>query len=211
VHRVLHAISVSVAVVATSAALAQAQCTGDCNRNLHVDVAELTRGVLMALGGTDICVRMFDRTGDGVVRIGDLIQGVQNALDGCHLCPPITTVYTAPCVMSTGGARCDAPSGDAGLFLGPWIIESTGANLRLTQEGVDPPVVYYASVKTDQLAHIDGIPSGSGVEHPTTGVVSFYPGRDNESMQIDNLLPQLLTIGSAEDGTCSVVGWFGGF
>jgi hypothetical protein len=209
VHRVVHAISVSVAVVAAGAALAHAQCTGDCNQDRHVDVAELTRGVLIALGGTDICVRKFDRTGDGVVRIGDLIQGVQNALDGCHLCPPITTAYPAPCVMSTGGAYCDAPSGDTGLFLGPWVIESTGVNLHLTQEGVDPPIVYYASVKTDQLAHIDGIRLGSGIERPATGMVSFYAGRDNESMQIGDLLPPF-TIGSA-DRTCSVVGWFGGF
>ncbi len=59
-------------------------CTGDCNRDGRVRVAELTRCVLIALGRRSLAdCRGADADGDGVVMIGELIEAVNNALIGC--------------------------------------------------------------------------------------------------------------------------------
>jgi cysteine-rich repeat protein len=59
-------------------------CTGDCDGNGMVEIAELIRGVNIALGSQqlDVC-RVFDRTGDGHVSVSELIQAVGAALNGC--------------------------------------------------------------------------------------------------------------------------------
>jgi len=59
-------------------------CAGDCDGNGMVEIAELIRGVNIALGSQqlDVC-RVFDRTGDGHVSVSELIQAVGAALNGC--------------------------------------------------------------------------------------------------------------------------------
>lgn len=63
---------------------AGAACTGDCDRDRAVSIAELLRGVAMSLGSTppDPCAA-FDANGDGQVAIDELVAGVHHALDGC--------------------------------------------------------------------------------------------------------------------------------
>jgi cysteine-rich repeat protein len=61
-----------------------AMCVGDCDGNGTVEIAELIRGVGIALGTQQIAVcRAFDRDGDGEVSISELIQAVNVALSEC--------------------------------------------------------------------------------------------------------------------------------
>ena len=63
-------------------------CTGDCDGDGRVRIAELIVGVNAALGRSDVDVcPSFDRDGDGAVRIGELMLGVRNAHHGCERSP----------------------------------------------------------------------------------------------------------------------------
>jgi hypothetical protein len=58
-------------------------CVGDCNGDGQISIDELVRGVNIALGAPlDTCPD-FDRNGDGVVDIAELIDAVLGALLGC--------------------------------------------------------------------------------------------------------------------------------
>jgi len=59
-------------------------CIGDCDSDGAVSIAELIRGVNIALGNRPIgdC-RRFDSNDDGTVTINELIQAVRAALAGC--------------------------------------------------------------------------------------------------------------------------------
>jgi cysteine-rich repeat protein len=61
-----------------------AGCAGDCDGNGMVEIAELIRGVGIALGSLqlDVCP-VFDSSGDGRVSVNELIQAVSAALNGC--------------------------------------------------------------------------------------------------------------------------------
>jgi hypothetical protein len=59
-------------------------CTGDCDGDGQVTIAELIRGVTIALGTTPITqCSSFDANNDGQVSINELIAAVNNALGGC--------------------------------------------------------------------------------------------------------------------------------
>ena len=59
-------------------------CVGDCDGDDAVTVAELIRGVNIALGTTSIdACPSFDGNGDGEVAVNELVVGVNAALDGC--------------------------------------------------------------------------------------------------------------------------------
>lgn len=64
-------------------------CTGDCDASADVTVDEIVRGVNIALGGESIdrCLP-FDRNGDGLVTVEEIVDAIQRALDGC-LRPPL--------------------------------------------------------------------------------------------------------------------------
>jgi hypothetical protein len=59
-------------------------CVGDCDGNGTVSIAELIRGVNIALGNAalDDCPS-FDRNDSGTVEVNELIAAVNNALSGC--------------------------------------------------------------------------------------------------------------------------------
>jgi DNA-binding beta-propeller fold protein YncE len=63
---------------------AAAPCTGDCNGDGTVSIAELLGGVNISLEAfaTEHCVA-FDRDGDGRVSVDELVDAVANALQGC--------------------------------------------------------------------------------------------------------------------------------
>jgi hypothetical protein len=78
----LRGIALSILVVASSRA--GATCTGDCNGDGVVTVAELLVGVNMSLGAVDpSSCKAFDRNGDGLVSIFEIIAAVTAALQGC--------------------------------------------------------------------------------------------------------------------------------
>ncbi len=58
-------------------------CPGDCDGDRKVSIAELVRGVRLALGVADEACTAFDRDGDGDVAVNELITAVRAALDGC--------------------------------------------------------------------------------------------------------------------------------
>ncbi len=71
---------------------AAAVCPGDCDGDGQVSIAELIRGVNIALGSLPAgdCTAM-DGNGDGSVAINELIAAVNAALDGC----PIEPIFPA--------------------------------------------------------------------------------------------------------------------
>ncbi len=58
-------------------------CPGDCDGDGTVSIAELIRGVNLALGSTDEACSAFDLDGNGSVAVNELIAAVRAALDGC--------------------------------------------------------------------------------------------------------------------------------
>lgn len=65
-------------------AAAAVACVGDCDGDGSVSIAELIRGVNIALGQQPVgnCPE-FDRNDDGKVSISELVAAVNNALSGC--------------------------------------------------------------------------------------------------------------------------------
>ncbi len=60
------------------------QCAGDCNGDFEVTVNELVTGMNIALGSLPISTcPNFDRIGDNMVTIDELVFAVDNALSGC--------------------------------------------------------------------------------------------------------------------------------
>lgn len=61
-----------------------ALCIGDCDRDAEVDVAELMRGVNIALGRApvDACAAL-DRDASGSVEVDEILAAVSSMLDGC--------------------------------------------------------------------------------------------------------------------------------
>lgn len=84
------------AVVATPAA---AQCPGDCDGDGRVSIAELLRGVNIALELQPLSnCPPFDRNGDGRVAINELVAAVNAALAGC---PNVGTPTRTPTATNT--------------------------------------------------------------------------------------------------------------
>jgi len=61
-------------------------CPGDCNRENMVLINELILGVNIALGRQPVstCV-VFDRDGDAMVVVNELVAAVAHALAGCAI------------------------------------------------------------------------------------------------------------------------------
>jgi hypothetical protein len=59
-------------------------CTGDCDGNGRVAIAELISAVNIALNRAAVATcAAVDADGDGVVRINELVSAVGSALGGC--------------------------------------------------------------------------------------------------------------------------------
>lgn len=96
---------VALAVLAGAALVASPvrglACTGDCNGDGAVLVAELINGVNIALGRTDVgqCAAC-DSNRDGTVTINELIEAVRAALNGCPATPTASPSGTATATPS---------------------------------------------------------------------------------------------------------------
>ncbi len=72
-------------------------CTGNCDADSAVTVAELILGVQIALGHLPVAVcRAFDSNDDNSVAIDELTGAVSNALYGCGVIPPTRTRTSTP-------------------------------------------------------------------------------------------------------------------
>jgi hypothetical protein len=70
-------------------------CVGDCDGDGTNSVAELVRGVRIALGRSELSgCPDFDSNGDGKVSVSELIRAVQDSLYGCGVIPPPTRTPT---------------------------------------------------------------------------------------------------------------------
>jgi len=78
-------------MLAGTAPVAAQSCAGDCDGDGSVAVAELVRGVNIALGrlAVDACDAL-DGNGDEMVRVNELIVAVGNALNGCAAVAEVT-------------------------------------------------------------------------------------------------------------------------
>jgi hypothetical protein len=76
--------TVTVTPTATPTATPTPSCPGDCGGDGEVTVAELVKGVDIALGTAAVsdCL-VFDRNQDGAVTIEELLKAVAAVLDGC--------------------------------------------------------------------------------------------------------------------------------
>lgn len=83
------------AFLLTTATASALPCPGDCVYNGHVSVVELLTAVRIALGIDPVarCERA-DADGNQRVTIGELIQGVNAALDGCSDSPLAVVIAT---------------------------------------------------------------------------------------------------------------------
>lgn len=79
-----HIPRIALALLLFLPSIASAQCTGDCDRDRAVSIAELLRGVGISLGSGEVAsCEPFDRDRDVHVSVDELISGVGHALDGC--------------------------------------------------------------------------------------------------------------------------------
>ena len=67
-----------------AAQTARAVCHGDCGSDGNVTADDLIAGVGIALGTSAVECTAMDASGDGEVRVNELIIAVNNALNGCH-------------------------------------------------------------------------------------------------------------------------------
>jgi cysteine-rich repeat protein len=81
-------------------------CSGDCDGDTSVTVAELLKGVNIALGiaAVDICPAL-DTDGDGEVTIAELTAAINRALNGC----PTPTPTPRPDEIRCGNGIIDGP------------------------------------------------------------------------------------------------------
>lgn len=94
-------------------------CVGDCDESGNVTIAELIRGVRIALGlaAVDTCAS-FDVNGNGTVAINELIRAVSAALEGCSM-PAINGTLTVEssepltefAIINANGVTRPNPSG----------------------------------------------------------------------------------------------------
>jgi hypothetical protein len=83
-------------------------CVGDCNHDDQVTIDELVVGINIALGLADLSAcPEFDADGSGTVTVDELVQAVDNALNGCPVPSPTQTPTATPTrPVLGGGAEC---------------------------------------------------------------------------------------------------------
>lgn len=121
---------------ATVAGLSETDCVGDCDGDGMVSVDELVLGIDIALGEStvDQCVSL-DPNQDDAVAVDDLVQAVNNALNGCPTPPSSTPTPTPSFVPSrtptilSGLIETESfllPAGELALVTGDLTIRTTG-------------------------------------------------------------------------------------
>jgi hypothetical protein len=101
-HRAAFAAWLTVALLQLLAAPLHA-CTGDCDGDGRVPVAELLRGLNIALGTLPVSnCAAFDANRDGRVFVNELVMGIDAALGGCEPTPtPSATLTNTPTATPT--------------------------------------------------------------------------------------------------------------
>jgi len=134
-------LALAMVAAATPASGGMARCTGDCDDDKSVGIAELITMVNVALGHSELAVCLNgDRDGDGSIEIDELVTGVSHALDGCEgdIEPkPYKTFIDHPSEPYLAfPATQDSPS---------WV--------KFTIRVADPTVVYFQNSSQTPLHH----------------------------------------------------------
>ena len=91
---------VAAVVFSASAALA---CPGDCDGDGRVTIAELIRGVNIALGNAPLSnCPAFDLNANGAVAVNELIAAVNASLTGCPIAPIFPADYRDSYIIVRG-------------------------------------------------------------------------------------------------------------
>ena len=128
-------------------------CTGDCDGNRTVTVAELVQGVEIALGDTSASCTAFDRNGDDSVTVDELAVAVDAALNGCPPEATPTPVNQAPVIPDL-----------------PVYRTYPGYPIQFPINAKDPEGGALAYAGTN-------LPDGAQLD-PATGILSWMPGPD---------------------------------
>ena len=172
---------------------APAVCVGDCKGVGKVDIADLILGVNIVLGTAPVTACPAFQNLQGLVDIAQLIQGVDNALNGCGgLAITLTGSCVAPgsgnhglkpCDVGTPIAvfRCDNPKtclhGQALTMLGSTTVASGGAWSVDVLTDPNAALVFQASI-TNAVVYRTlsfGTVGGSSLRARLGGALTFAP------------------------------------
>lgn len=175
VRRYAEVIGLALAVMGMTCDRVSALCVGDCNGNNAVVINELVSGVGIALGDRELATcRNFDPDDDQQVAIGELVQGVRSAIDGCPSVAGLSAFSTSTHYVDV---HFPAPVGPAAADPSHYgIQEPNGAPLQVfaARTNADPMVITLttagqaavryrlAYAPTGEVAPFDGSTLGEG-------------------------------------------------
>ncbi|MGH7789640.1 MAG: hypothetical protein ACRERC_22410 [Candidatus Binatia bacterium] len=120
-----------VLAAALCSATPAAACTGDCNRDRMVSVAELITGVNVALDTAEASsCYLFDENVDGRVAINELLSGVDASLNGCDADGDIAF---ATIDIPSPAQPADTPGSPGVVVSGDKLLAHIGADGNLNQ------------------------------------------------------------------------------
>jgi hypothetical protein len=188
-----------------ASAPALAQCAGDCDGDARVVVSELTLGVRMVLEGPEgfSCAPHFDGNRDGFVTVAEVVLAVRHAVLTCPQCPPLTTDFATPCLLTTT-ARC---AGGTELVLAGVAVDSDGEAVSVEIQEIQPRLRFSGRVRNDLEAELTAVIGQSGLPFPADALLEltdFYTdGRQTYRLFVDS--PALVI------ENCAIEQFFGGF
>jgi len=156
---ILRAAGLALAGLVLLSAPAAPVCTGDCDGNDTVTVAELVQGVDIALGDGSASCTAFDRNGDDSVTVDELADAVDAALNGC---PPGPTATPGPTPTPVNQAPVIPDL--------PVYRTYPGYPIQFPINAKDPEggALLYAPLDLPDGAQLD----------PATGILSWMPAPD---------------------------------
>jgi len=133
----------------TVGASAAAACPGDCDADGRVTIAELIRGVNIALGNAPVSnCPAFDTNGNGLVAINELVAAVNATLNGC----PIEPIFPANYRDTYSIVRdCRLSIEHGGVMIRVWA-DPTSAQAYLDEEN---PLPIGAVVVKEEFEGVD--------------------------------------------------------
>ena len=121
------------------AALAAAQCAGDCNGDGEVTVDELIIGVNIALDTASLSrCSALDTNHDGIITIDEIIAAVNTALNGCTGGAPTPTATATSIPTATVTATPTTATGNESVCGGPVTSVPKLCNLTIMPNPVRP-------------------------------------------------------------------------
>ncbi len=149
--RLLSSISLFLALISASPAVAGEECPGDADGNGQVVVSEMVRAVRNALDGCEFvpgCVG--DVNCDGTVSVSELVQGVNSLLNGCPVADDLV-VGVAWLRVNLGDPNLQVVDARVGGFPGghiPGALPLNPYELAATVEGIPVQVIGASEAET---------------------------------------------------------------